>query len=71
MSEEKENSTPAVDVSSLTAEQVQNGIDANLQAMMESFVGRHAMLEKVVNQKVDVQVNAKLKDGRKLHIRIR
>lgn len=71
MSEETENKTPAIDVTSLTAEQIQTGIDANLQAMMESFVGRHSMLEKVVDRKVDVLVNAKLKDGRKLHIRIR
>jgi hypothetical protein len=60
-----------VDVSSLSDAELQRGIDANLQAMTESFAGRLAMLENMIKRRVNVKTTAYLADGRKIYIRIR
>lgn len=68
-SEQNSKEDTQLDVSKLSEEQIQAGINANLQAMIETFVGRLTMLEQIVGRKVDVKFNATLTDGRKFHVR--
>ena len=58
-------------LSKLSDAELQKGIDANLQAMIESFAGRLAMLENLIKRRVNVKTHAYLADGRKIYIRIR
>lgn len=67
---EAELATP-VNVSELTNEQIQMGIDINMTKMTQKFVSELTILEDIVKRQIDVRVNAKLPDGRAVHIRIR
>ena len=60
-----------VDVSKLSNEQLQMGIDMNMHNMMQKFVAELKILEGIVGRQVDVRVNAKLPDGRRIHVRVR
>ena len=65
-----EQATP-VNVSELSNAQIQMGIDINMTKMTQRFVSELTILEDVVKRQIDVRVNAKMPDGRKVHIRIR
>lgn len=65
-----EQNTP-VNVSELSNAQIQMGIDINMTKMTQRFVSELTILEGVVARQIDVRVNAKMPDGRKVHIRIR
>lgn len=67
---EAEQATP-VNVSELSNAQIQMGIDINMTKMTQRFVSELTILEDVVKRQIDVRVNAKMPDGRKVHIRIR
>ena len=69
--EQMEEPNTRLDVSKLSNEQLQSGIDINMHNMVQEFVKQLKVLEQVVDRQVDVAVNAKLVDGRKIHIRIR
>lgn len=60
-----------VDLSQLPNEQLQEGIDANVQGMIYGFVAKLSALEKLINRPVDLNINTKLPDGRKVHIKIK
>ena len=59
------------DLKSLSNEQLQAGINANLEGMVNDFVSRLKLLESMTGRTIDVRSNAKIWDGRKLHIRIK
>lgn len=69
--ESEQPETTTVALKDLPNEALQAGIDANLAAMVNDFVSRLKMLESMIGRKVDIRSNAKIYDGRKLHIRIR
>jgi len=60
-----------VDVSKMSTEQLQMGIDTVMHNMLQKFIGELQQLEGVVGRQVNVAVNAKMKDGRKIHVRVR
>lgn len=60
-----------LDVSKLTDAQKQAGINHNMHSMVQQFVNELKVLEQVVDRPIDVLVNAKLADGRKIHIRVK
>ena len=64
-------SIESVDLKSMSNEQLQDGINANLKAMVNEFVSRLKLLEQMTGRKIDVQSNAKLWDKRKIHIRVK
>jgi hypothetical protein len=68
---ESEQAATQVDVSKMSSEQLQMGIDTVMHQMLQKFAGELKQLESVVGRQVNVAVNAKLGDGRKLHIRVR
>lgn len=55
----------------LSNEELQEGINANLAAMVNAFVARLKVLESMTGRKIDISSNAKLADGRRLHFRVR
>ena len=69
--ERNEESTVQPDLKSMSNEQLQAGINANLEGMINDFVSRLKVLEKITGRTIDVRSNAKIWDGRKLHIRIK
>lgn len=60
-----------LDVSKLSDAQKQVGINHNMHNMVQQFVNELKVLEQMVDRPIDVLVNAKLVDGRKIHIRVR
>lgn len=69
--EQKPEQATQVNVSELSNAQIQMGIDINMTKMTQRFVSELTILEDVVKRQIDVRVNAKMPDGRKVHIRIR
>lgn len=68
--QEQNEKATRLDVSKLSPEDQQRGIDANLKAMVDQFVGRLVVLEELLKREIDVKVNAKMVDGRRVHFRI-
>lgn len=62
---------PRVDLTKLSNEVLQVGINANLDQMVGAFLKRLRILEELIGRKVDINVNFKLPDGRKVHIKVR
>lgn len=67
----EEVSAPVVDIKTLSNEQLQMGIDTAMHGMLQKLIGELKILEGIVGRQVNVQVNAKLADGRKIHLRVR
>lgn len=57
-------------VNEFTPEQIQTGINKNLESMVAELVTKLAVLEEVVGHEIDVKIKAKLKDGRNFNLRV-
>lgn len=69
--EERNEQDTQVDVSNLSDEELQRGIDANIEAMTQAFVGRLTMLQQLTKRTIAVKVKADMVDGRSIYIRVR
>jgi hypothetical protein len=70
--ERNEEPVPTLaDVSKMPNEQLQRGIDIVMSNMLQKFVAELNQLETIVGRQVNVAANAKLPDGRKIHVRVR
>lgn len=57
-------------VNEFTPEQLQAGINKNLEDMVAEFVTKLAVLEEVVGHEIDIKIRAQLKDGRNFNLRV-
>jgi hypothetical protein len=69
--ERVEEQEERVNLRDLSNEQLQAGIDLNLNAMLNQLATQLTVLEEMIGRPIDVNTNAFLPDGRKLHLRIR
>lgn len=68
--EQNETATP-VDVSKLSAAEIQAGVQRVIEHLTQEAVGMIIATEQTIGKRIKINVNATLKDGRKLHIRLR
>jgi hypothetical protein len=72
MNEERNEEVPTqADVSKMSNEQLQAGINAVTHNMTQKYFAELRQLEQIIGRQVNVGINAKLPDGRKIHIRVR
>lgn len=69
--EQEQNQSTQVDVSKLSPQQIQAGIEANVEAATRDFINHILKLEEIIGKKIKINLNAHTRDGRRLHIRVR
>lgn len=70
-SEQNETVPTPQDVSNLSAEEIQAGVKRVIEHIAQEAVGTIIATEQTIGKRIKININATLKDGRKLHIRLR
>ena len=69
--EERNEAPEGRSLKDMSNEELQEGIDANIAKALNDFVSRLKLLEEMTGRKISVKTNAKMYDGRKIHVNVR